>query len=271
MIAALIRWSAKNLVLILIAATLAAGAGIYALRHVPLDAIPDLSDTQVIIYTEYSGQAPQVIEDQIIYPLSTAMLSVPKARVVRGFSFFGVSFVYVIFEDGTDIYWARSRVLEYLSAAARTLPAGVPSLWRSPRHSERLGPLLRNERRQQQDREDADDFSRRHLRHVGPGCDAFLRELVEDRRGENLLGQLVRAVKRRAGIALHRPQAREMCLLSGPRALGWCVHRSTRRRRGSRCDQERLAVVDGEPRFPLRVGDVDALLQSFAQWTEPIG
>ena len=129
MIAALIRWSAKNLVLILIVAVLATGAGVYALRHVPLDAIPDLSDTQVIIYTEYSGQAPQVIEDQVTYPLSTAMLSVPKARVVRGFSYFGVSFVYVIFEDGTDIYWARSRVLEYLSAAARTLPAGVtPSL-----------------------------------------------------------------------------------------------------------------------------------------------
>jgi Cu(I)/Ag(I) efflux system membrane protein CusA/SilA len=125
MISRLIRWSANNLVLIVIAAVLATGVGIYALRHVPLDAIPDLSDTQVIIYTEYSGQAPQVIEDQVTYPLSTAMLSVPKSRVVRGFSFFGVSFVYVIFEDGTDIYWARSRVLEYLSAAARTLPVGV--------------------------------------------------------------------------------------------------------------------------------------------------
>ena len=90
-------------------------AGIYAVRHVPLDAMPDLSDTQVIVYTEYSGQAPQVIEDQVTYPLSTAMLSVPRSKVVRGFSFFGVSFVYVIFEDGTDIYWARSRVLEYLS------------------------------------------------------------------------------------------------------------------------------------------------------------
>ncbi len=125
MIARLIRWSATNLVLILIATVLAAAAGIYAVRHVPLDAIPDLSDTQVIIYTEYSGQAPQVIEDQVTYPLSTAMLSVPKSRVVRGFSFFGVSFVYVIFEDGTDIYWARSRVLEYLSAASRNLPEGV--------------------------------------------------------------------------------------------------------------------------------------------------
>ncbi len=83
-------------------------AGIYALAHLPLDAIPDLSDTQVIVYTEYNGQAPQVIEDQVTYPLTTAMLTVPKSKVVRGFSFFGVSFVYVIFEDGTDIYWARS-------------------------------------------------------------------------------------------------------------------------------------------------------------------
>ena len=91
----------------------------------PLDAIPDLSDTQVIIYTEAAGQAPQVVEDQITYPLTTAMLSVPKSRVVRGFSYFGASFVYVIFEDGTDIYWARSRVLEYLNSAARTLPPGV--------------------------------------------------------------------------------------------------------------------------------------------------
>ena len=129
MIARLIRWSASNLALVLIGALLATGAGLYAVAHVPLDAIPDLSDTQVIIYTEYSGQAPQVVEDQVTYPLSTAMLSVPRSKVVRGFSFFGVSFVYVIFEEGTDIYWARSRVLEYLSAAARNLPGGVtPSL-----------------------------------------------------------------------------------------------------------------------------------------------
>jgi Cu(I)/Ag(I) efflux system membrane protein CusA/SilA len=125
MIARIIRWSATNLVLVSIACAFAVAAGLYAVRHVPLDAIPDLSDTQVIVYTEYSGQAPQVIEDQVTYPLSTAMLSVPKSKVVRGFSFFGVSFVYVIFEDGTDIYWARSRVLEYLSAATRSLPAGV--------------------------------------------------------------------------------------------------------------------------------------------------
>ena len=125
MIARLIRWSANNLVLVLLGVVLAAGAGIYAVRQVPLDAIPDLSDTQVIVYTEYAGQAPQVVEDQVTYPLSTGMLSVPKSHVVRGFSFFGVSFVYIIFEEGTDIYWARSRVLEYLSAAGKNLPAGV--------------------------------------------------------------------------------------------------------------------------------------------------
>ena len=125
MIARLIRWSANNLLLIAVGVVFATGFGIYAVKHVPLDAIPDLSDTQVIIYTDYPGQAPQVVEDQVTYPLSTAMLSVPKSRVVRGFSFFGVSFVYVIFQDGTDIYWARSRVVEYLSAASRNLPGGV--------------------------------------------------------------------------------------------------------------------------------------------------
>jgi Cu(I)/Ag(I) efflux system membrane protein CusA/SilA len=129
MIAAVIRWSARNVFLIGFATVFVTLAGIYAVSRVPLDAIPDLSDVQVIVYTEYSGQAPQVVEDQVTYPLTTAMLSVPKSRVVRGFSFFGVSFVYVIFEDGTDLYWARSRVLEYLSSAARRLPVGVaPSL-----------------------------------------------------------------------------------------------------------------------------------------------
>jgi Cu(I)/Ag(I) efflux system membrane protein CusA/SilA len=129
MIAAVIRWSACNAFLIGLATIFVTLAGIYAVSRVPLDAIPDLSDVQVIVYTEYPGQAPQVVEDQVTYPLTTAMLSVPKSRVVRGFSFFGVSFVYVIFEDGTDLYWARSRVLEYLSSAARRLPAGVaPSL-----------------------------------------------------------------------------------------------------------------------------------------------
>src|SRR5438477_13553 len=125
MIAKLIGASARNLVLVLIATVFAVAAGLYALVHLPLDAIPDLSDTQVIVYTEYPGQAPQVIEDQVTYPLTTAMLTVPKSKVVRGFSFFGVSFVYVIFEDGTDIYWARSRVLEFLNGATSRLPAGV--------------------------------------------------------------------------------------------------------------------------------------------------
>jgi len=129
MIAAIIRWSARNVFLVGLATVFVTLAGIYAVTRVPLDAIPDLSDVQVIIYTEYPGQAPQVVEDQVTYPLTTAMLIVPKSKVVRGFSFFGVSFVYVIFEDGTDLYWARSRVLEYLSSAARQLPAGVaPSL-----------------------------------------------------------------------------------------------------------------------------------------------
>ena len=129
MIAALIRWSARNLLLVGFAGVFLTLAGLYAVSRVPLDAIPDLSDVQVIVYTEYPGQAPQVVEDQVTYPLTTAMLSVPKSKVVRGFSFFGVSFVYVIFEDGTDLYWARSRVLEYLNSAAGRLPAGVvPSL-----------------------------------------------------------------------------------------------------------------------------------------------
>ncbi len=125
MIAALIRWSARNLFLVLFATAVVAAVGVYALSRIPLDAIPDLSDTQVIVYTEYPGQAPQVVEDQVTYPLATALLAVPKSRVVRGFSQFGVSFIYVIFEDGTDIYWARSRVLEYLNVAAKRLPAGA--------------------------------------------------------------------------------------------------------------------------------------------------
>src|SRR5215831_8259414 len=125
MIAAVIRWSARNVFLVGLASVFVAFAGFYALQRVPLDAIPDLSDVQVIIYTEYPGQAPQVVEDQVTYPLTTSMLSVPRSRVVRGFSFFGVSFVYVIFEDGTDLYWARSRVLEYLNTAAQRLPSGV--------------------------------------------------------------------------------------------------------------------------------------------------
>ncbi|ENO76491.1 efflux RND transporter permease subunit [Thauera sp. 63] len=121
----LIDWSARNVFLVLLATLFLIGAGLYALRHTPLDALPDLSDVQVIVYTDYPGQAPQVVEDQVTYPLTTSMLAVPRAKVVRGFSMFGASYVYVIFEDGTDIYWARSRVLEYLSTAAARLPQGV--------------------------------------------------------------------------------------------------------------------------------------------------
>jgi len=125
MLARLIEWSVRNVFLVLLATGFVVGAGVYALLKTPLDALPDLSDVQVIVYTEVPGQAPQVVEDQVTYPLTTALLGVPKSKVVRGFSFFGVSFVYVIFDEGTDIYWARSRVLEYLNAAAGRLPVGV--------------------------------------------------------------------------------------------------------------------------------------------------
>ena len=129
MLAKIIEWSGRNRFLVLLATLFVTLGGIYAVLRTPIDALPDLSDVQVIVYTEYPGQAPQVVEDQVTYPLTTAMLSVPKSRVVRGFSFFGASFVYIIFEDGTDIYWARSRVLEYLNFASSRMPKGVtPSL-----------------------------------------------------------------------------------------------------------------------------------------------
>ncbi|SHF81274.1 Cu(I)/Ag(I) efflux system membrane protein CusA/SilA [Loktanella atrilutea] len=125
MIGRIIAWSARNLVLVFFATALIVAAGVWSLRSLPIDAIPDLSDVQVIVLTDYPGQAPQVVEDQVTYPLTSAMLTVPRSRVVRGFSFFGISFVYIIFEDGVDPYWARSRVLEYLNAAAARLPDGV--------------------------------------------------------------------------------------------------------------------------------------------------
>ena len=129
----LIVWSVHNRFLVLLAALVISGWGWVALNKTPLDAIPDLSDVQVIIKTSFPGQAPRVVEDQVTYPLTTTMLSVPGAQVVRGYSFFGDSFVYVIFEDGTDLYWARSRVLEYLNQAAADLPEGVqPRSARTP-------------------------------------------------------------------------------------------------------------------------------------------
>ncbi len=125
MLAAIIDWSGRNRFLVLLGTLFIVLWGVFAVLRTPIDALPDLSDVQVIVYTEYPGQAPQVVEDQVTYPLTTAMLSVPKSKVVRGFSFFGASFVYIIFEDGTDIYWARSRVLEYLNFASGRMPRGV--------------------------------------------------------------------------------------------------------------------------------------------------
>lgn len=125
MLEKIIDWSIENKFMVILGTLFATVAGIYALRTTPLDAIPDLSDVQVIIFTEYPGQAPQVVEDQVTYPITTQMLAVPFAKVVRGYSFFGFSFVYVIFEDGTDMYWARSRVLEYMNYVAGRLPRGV--------------------------------------------------------------------------------------------------------------------------------------------------
>ncbi|MCG3202539.1 MAG: Cation efflux system protein CusA [Gammaproteobacteria bacterium] len=125
MIAGLIRWSVGNRFLVLVAALFATAWGIWALRSTPVDALPDLSDVQVIVRTGFPGQAPQIVENQVTYPLATTMLSVPGAVTVRGYSFFGDSFVYVLFEDGTDLYWARSRVLEYLSQVQSQLPPGA--------------------------------------------------------------------------------------------------------------------------------------------------
>jgi len=125
MIERVIRWSAANRLIVLLVAAFIAAAGVFAVSRTPLDALPDLSDVQVIIRTPYPGQAPEIVESQITYPLATTMLSAPKVRAVRAFSFFGDSFVTVIFEDGTDLYWARSRTLEYLNQAAGRLPAGV--------------------------------------------------------------------------------------------------------------------------------------------------
>lgn len=129
MIASIIDASLRNRFLVIIATVIIVAAGLWSMKNTPLDAIPDLSDVQVIVFTEYPGQAPQVVEDQVTYPLTTAMLAVPNAKVVRGYSFFGFSFVYIIFDNGTDMYWARSRVLEYLNYVSSRLPGGVsPSL-----------------------------------------------------------------------------------------------------------------------------------------------
>src|SRR5450756_97946 len=123
MIAKLIRWSLANRFLVLLTTLIVTAWGVWAVLKTPLDALPDLSDVQVIIRTTYPGQAPQIVENQVTYPLTTTMLSVPGVKAVRGYSFFGDSFVYILFDDGTDLYWARSRVLEYLNQVQARLPA----------------------------------------------------------------------------------------------------------------------------------------------------
>lgn len=129
MLARIIEASVRNRVLILLLSGIVAAIGVFAVSRTPLEALPDLSDVQVIVRTDYAGQAPQIVEDQVTYPVASEMLKVPGAATVRGYSFFGTSFVYVIFEDGTDLYWARSRVLEYLSAIRGRLPdLAEPSL-----------------------------------------------------------------------------------------------------------------------------------------------
>src|SRR5512137_1443646 len=125
MISKLIAFSAKNRFLVFLLVLGSLVWGIWALKHTPLDALPDLSDTQVIIYTEWPGRSPDLIEDQVTYPISSTLLAAPKVQFVRGFSFLGSSFIYVIFDEGTDIYWARSRVLEYLQAVKTKIPADV--------------------------------------------------------------------------------------------------------------------------------------------------
>src|SRR5579859_6151977 len=122
MIAALMRLSVRHRIFVVLGALALLAGGVLAVRSTPVDALPDLSDVQVIIRTPYPGQAPQIVENQVTYPLTTTMLSVPGAKTVRGYSFFGDSFVYVLFEDGTDLYWARSRVLEYLNQVQARLP-----------------------------------------------------------------------------------------------------------------------------------------------------
>ena len=125
MLRRVIEWSSANRFIVVLATLFLTGVGILALRDTPLEALPDLSDVQVIVQTPYGEQAPRIVEDQVTYPIAAEMLKVPGARTVRGYSFFGVSFVYVIFDDRTDLYWARSRVLEYLNGIKGRLPAAV--------------------------------------------------------------------------------------------------------------------------------------------------
>ena len=130
MLSRIIAWSAANRLIVILFTVAAILGGVFAIQRTPLEALPDLSDVQVIVQAEYSEQAPRIVEDQVTYPIAAEMLKVPGSRTVRGYSFFGISFVYVIFADGTDLYWARSRVLEYLNGIKGRLPASVtPSLY----------------------------------------------------------------------------------------------------------------------------------------------
>ncbi|HSA57905.1 MAG TPA: efflux RND transporter permease subunit, partial [Gemmatimonadaceae bacterium] len=131
MLRRLIDWAVANRLVVFLFAALVVAGGVIAVRSTPLEALPDLSDVQVIVQAEYDEQAPRIVEDQVTYPIAAEMLKVPGARTVRGYSFFGISFVYLLFEDGTDLYWARARVLEYLDGLAARLPEGV---------TPRLGP-----------------------------------------------------------------------------------------------------------------------------------
>src|ERR1700723_1666961 len=181
MLASLIRWSIQNRFLVLMGSLLLTAWGVHAMLSTPLDALPDLSDTQVIIRTEFPGQAPQVVEDQVTYPLTTTMLSVPGARTVRGYSFFGDSYVYIIFDDKTDLYWARSRVLEYLNQVTDRLP---------PSAKPTLGP-------------DGTGVGR-----VRPGSDA--RPRYHDRQGQVEPARFQQR-NRRVGIGNGRGRVRSAC------------------------------------------------------------
>ena len=143
MLKRIIEWSVANKLIVLLFTLAAAIGGVIAVRRTPLEALPDLSDVQVIVQANYNEQAPRIVEDQVTYPIAAEMLKVPGARTVRGYSFFGVSFVYIIFDDGTDLYWARSRVLEYLNGIRGKLPGNGDADARSRRDRSRLGLSVR--------------------------------------------------------------------------------------------------------------------------------
>ena len=146
MIAKIIGYSARNKFIVFLFVFFALAWGWWAIRNIPLDAIPDLSDTQVIIYTDWAGRSPDLVEDQITYPISSTLLAAPRVQAVRGFSYLGSSFIYVIFDEGTDIYWARSRVLEYLQAVREQAPRGCQPRPRPRRDEPRLGLRIRGRR-----------------------------------------------------------------------------------------------------------------------------